>query len=61
MLVSVGTKTRGPGCCEVLGAGMIALLLCSVMIVSNVAEDDSLDVCFVKPVMGERRNAEEGG
>jgi hypothetical protein len=44
VLVSVGSKTRGPGCCEGLGADMIALLLCSAVIVLIVAEDDSLDV-----------------
>ena len=39
---------------------MDALLLCCAVMVLVVAEDGSLSVCFVKCVMGGRRNTEDG-
>ena len=55
-----GSTPKGVGRCEVFVAGMVALLWCCEVVVLVIAEDDLLDVCLVKSVVGGRENAEEG-
>lgn len=59
-MVLVGSTPKGAGCCEVLVAGMIALLWCCLVIVLIDAEDGALDMCFIKSIIGGRRKAEGG-